>query len=130
MHFCRKYHRDSKGIIGKHLLLLHWLHWSIWLCESRQTWKFIKRWEYQTTLPVFWEVCIYTGQEATVIIGHGTTEWINIGKGICQGCILSPCLFNLYTKYIMWHAGLDELWGEIKISWRNIKTLDMKMLPF
>ena len=51
---------------------------------------------------------LYAGQEATVKTGHGTTEWFQIGKGVCQGCILSPCLFNLYAKYIMQNTGLDE----------------------
>ena len=51
---------------------------------------------------------LYAGQEATVVTGHGTTDWLQIGKGVCQGCILSPCLFNLYAEYIMRNAGLDE----------------------
>ena len=51
---------------------------------------------------------LYAGQEATVTTGHGTTDWFHIGKGVCQGCILSPCLFNLYTEYIMQKARLDE----------------------
>ena len=51
---------------------------------------------------------LYAGQEATVRTGHGTTDWFQIGKRVCQGCILSPCLFNLYAEYIMRHAGLDE----------------------
>ena len=60
--------------------------------------KFFKRWEYQTTWPASWETCI--GQEATLRTGPGTTEWFQIGKGVYQGCILSPCLFNLYAEYI------------------------------
>ena len=59
----------------------------------------------------------------TVRIGHGTTDWFQIGKGVCQGCILSPCLFNLYTEYIMKNAGLDEAQAEIKIAGRNINNL-------
>ena len=60
---------------------------------------------------------LYAGQEATVRIEHGTTDWFQIGKGICQGCILSPCLFNLYAEYIMRNAGLESrLLGEISIS--------------
>uniref|UniRef100_A0AC11CZN9 Uncharacterized protein n=1 Tax=Ovis aries TaxID=9940 RepID=A0AC11CZN9_SHEEP len=63
---------------------------------------------------------LYAGQEATVRTGHGTTDWFQIGKGACQGCILSPCLFNLYAEYIMRNAGLDEAQAGIKIARRNI----------
>ena len=66
---------------------------------------------------------LYAGQEATVTTGHGTTDWFQIGKGIRQGCIPSPCLFNLYAEYIMRNAGLDEAQAGIKISGRNINNL-------
>ena len=66
---------------------------------------------------------LYAGQEATVGIGHGTTDWFQIGKGIRQGCILSPCLFNLYAEYIMRYAGLAESQAGIKIAGRNINNL-------
>ena len=66
---------------------------------------------------------LYAGQEATVRTEHGTTDWIQIGKGVCQGCILSPCLFNLYAEYIMRNAGLDEAQAGIKIARRNINNL-------
>ena len=66
---------------------------------------------------------LYTGQEATVRTGHGTVDWFQIGKGVRQGCILSPCLFNLYAEYIMRNAGLDEAQDGIKISGRNINNL-------
>ena len=66
---------------------------------------------------------LYAGQEATVRTGHGTTDWFQIGKGVHQGCVLSPCLFNLYAEYIMWNAGLDEAQAGIKIFWRNINNL-------
>ena len=66
---------------------------------------------------------LYAGQEATDRTGHGTTDWFQIGKGILQGCILSPCLFNLYAEYIMRKAGLEETQTGIKISWRNINNL-------
>ena len=63
---------------------------------------------------------LYAGEEATVRIGHETTDWFQIGKGVCQGCILSPCLFNLYAVYIMQNASLDEAQAGIKIAGRNI----------
>ena len=66
---------------------------------------------------------LYAGQETTVRTGHGTTDWFQIGKGVCQGCILSPCLFNLYAEYIMRSAGLDEAQAGIKITGRNINNL-------
>ena len=66
---------------------------------------------------------LYAGQETAVRTGHGTTDWFQIGKGVCQGCILSPCLFNLYAEYIMRSAGLDEAQAEIKIAGRNIDNL-------
>ena len=84
--------------------------------------KFLKRWEYQTTLN-----CLlrnqYAGQEATVRTGHGTMHWFQIGKGVCQGYILSPCLFNLYAEYIMWNARLDETQAGVKFARRNINSL-------
>ena len=63
------------------------------------------------------------GQEATVRTGHGTTDWFQIGKGVYQGCMLSPCLFNLYAEYVMRNAGLDEAQAGIKIAGRNINNL-------
>ena len=65
---------------------------------------------------------LYAGQEATYRTGHGTTDWFQIGKGVCQGCILSPCLFNLYAEYII-NTGLDKAQAGIKISGRNINNL-------
>ena len=66
---------------------------------------------------------LYAGQEATVRTGHETTDWFQIGKGVCQGCILSPCLFNLYAEYIMRNTGLDEAQAGIKIVRTNINNL-------
>ena len=66
---------------------------------------------------------LYAGQEATVRTEHGTTDWIKIGKGVHEGCILSPCLFNLYAEYIMRNAGLEETQAGIKIARRNISNL-------
>ena len=70
----------------------------------------------------------YVGQEETVRTGHGTTDWFQIGKGVRQGCILSPCLFNFYAEY-MRNAGLEEAQAGINIAGRNIKTSDMQMTP-
>ena len=66
---------------------------------------------------------LYTGQEATVRIGHGTTDWNQIGKRVCQGCILPPCLFNLYADYLVQNARMDEAQAGIKIARRNINNL-------
>ena len=66
---------------------------------------------------------LFAGQEATVRTAHGTTDWFQIGKGVCQGCILSPCFFNLYAEYIMRDAGLEQAQAGIKISRRNISNL-------
>ena len=82
--------------------------------------KFFKRWSDHLTCLLR---NLYAGQEATVRTGHGTTDWFQIGKGICQGCILSPCFFNLYAKYIIRNAGLDEAQAGIKIAGRNINNL-------
>ena len=68
-------------------------------------------------------VYLYAGQEATVRTGHGTTDWFQIGKGVRQGCVLSPCLFNFYAEYIIRNAGLDEAQARIKIAGRNTNNL-------
>ena len=96
---------------------------TVWITINCE--KFWKRWEYQTTWPASWETKrnLYAGQEATVRTGHGTTDWFQIGKGVCQGCILSPCLFNFYAEYIMRNAGLEEAQAGIKIAERNINNL-------
>ena len=65
---------------------------------------------------------LYAGQEATVRTGHGTTDWFQLGKRVHQGCILSPCLFNLHAEYIMQNAGLDEAQDGIKVAGRNINN--------
>ena len=72
---------------------------------------------------------MYTDQEAIVRTEHGITDWFQIGKGVHQGCILSPCLFNLYAEYIMRNAGLEEAQAGIKIAGRNIITSDIQMTP-
>ena len=76
---------------------------------------------------------LYADQEATVRTGHGTTDWFQVGKGVCQGCILSPCLFKLYAEYIKRNAGLEEAQAGIKIAGRNINNLryadDTTLMP-
>ena len=72
---------------------------------------------------------MYAGQEATVRIGYGTTDWFQIGKGVCRGCILSPCLFNFYAEYIMRNAGLEEAQAGIKMLGEISITSDMQMTP-
>ena len=72
---------------------------------------------------------LYADQETTVRTGHGTTDWFQIGKGVHQGCILSPCLFNFYTEYIMRNAGLEEAQAEIKLLGEIPITSDMQMTP-
>ena len=92
-------------------------------CEDHdKLWKILKEMELPDLL-----ICLlrnlYAGQEATVRTGHGKTDWFQIGKGVLQSCILSPCLFNLYAEYIMWNARLDEAKAGLKISRRNINNL-------
>ena len=72
---------------------------------------------------------LYAGQEVTVRTGHGTTDWFQIGKGVHQGCILSPCLFNLYAEYIMKNAGLDEAQLEARLPGKISITSDMQTTP-
>ena len=72
---------------------------------------------------------LYAGQETTVRTGHGTADWFQIGKGVCQGCILPPCLFNLYAEYIMRNAGLDEAQVESRSLGEISVISDMQMIP-
>ena len=88
-------------------------------------WITINCGKFEMGIPDHWTCFLrnlYAGQEATVRTGHGT-DWFQIGKGVRQGCILSPCLFNLYAEYIMRNAGLDEAQAEVKIARRNINNL-------
>ena len=79
-------------------------------------------WEYQTTFTCLLRN-MYIGPKATIRTRHGTTDWFRIGKGVCQGCVLSPCLFNLDAEYIMQSASLDEIQAGLKIAGRNISNL-------
>ena len=105
----------------KHLLLLHWLRESLWVCRL-QLWKILKEMVIPDHLPCFLRN-LYVGQEATVRTRHGTMDWFRIGEGVYQGCILSPCLFNFYAEYITWHSQLDESQAGIKFIRRNINNL-------
>ena len=100
--------------------------------DQNKLWKILKEMGIPDHLTCLLQN-LYAGQEATVRNGHGTTELFPIGKGVCQGCILSPCLFNLfnlYAEYIMRNARLDEAQAGIKIAGRNIcVTSDMQMIP-
>ena len=90
--------------------------------DHNKLWKILQEmgiWDHLTCLLRN----LYAGQEATVRTGHGTTDWFQIGKGVCRGCILSPCLFNLYAEYIMRNTGLEEAQAGIKIAGRNINNL-------
>ena len=90
--------------------------------DHKKLWKFLKEMEISDHLTCLLRN-LYAGQEATVRTGHETTDWFQIGKGVFQGCILSPCLFNFYAEYIMRNAGLEEAQAGIKIAGRNINNL-------
>ena len=90
--------------------------------DNSKVWKILQEIEIPDHLTCFLRN-LYADQEATVRTGHGTTDWFQIGKGIRQGCILSPCLFNLYAEHLLWNARLDEAQAEIKIAGRNINNL-------
>ena len=90
--------------------------------DHNKLWKILKEIGIPDILTcLLWN--LYAGKEATVRTRHGITDWLQIGKQICQGYMLSPCLFNLYAEYIMWNARLDETQAGIKIAWRNINNL-------
>ena len=114
-------HQKSKRIPEKYLL--YWLRQSLYCEDHNKLWKILKEMGIPDHL-----ICLlrnlYAGQEATVRIGHRTTtDQFQIGKGVCQGCIFSPCLLNLFAEYIMWNARLDEAQAGIKIAKRNINNL-------
>ena len=90
--------------------------------DHNKLWKILKEMGIPDHLTCLWRN-LYAGQKATVRTGHGTTDWLQIGKGVCKGCILSPYLFNSYAEYIMRNAGLDEAQAGIKIVGRNINNL-------
>ena len=105
----------------KYLLLLYWLYQSLCV-DHNKLWKILKEMGIPDHLNSFLRN-LYSGQEAIVRTGHGTTDRFQIGKGVCEGCISSPCLFNLYAEYIMRNAGLNEAQAGIKIPVRNVNNL-------
>ena len=115
-------HQKSKRVPEKHVLLPYGLWQNHCLCEITINWKILKEMGLPDHLTCLLRN-LYSGQEATVITGQEKTDWFQIGKGVHQGCILSPCLFNFYAEYIMQNARLDEAQTGIKISGRNINNL-------
>ena len=112
----------SKRVPEKHLFLLYW-HTKAFDCvDHNKLWKILQEIGILDHLTCLLRN-LYAGQKTTVRTGHGTTDWFQIGKGVCQGCLLSPCLFNLYAEYIMWNAGVDEEQAGIRIAERNINNL-------
>ena len=121
---------------GLNPCLLHWQVDSFQVSHQRsprckllyKLWKILKEMGIPDHLTCLLRN-LYAGQEATVRTDHGTTDWFQIAKGVRQGCILSPCLFNLYAEYIMRNSALEETQAGIKIARRNLKTSDMQMTP-
>ena len=109
-----------------------WIHTDFDCVDHNKLWKILKKMGIPEPL-----TCLlrnrYAGQEATVRIRHGTTDWFQTEKGVCQGCVLSPCLFNFYAQYLMQNAGLGEAQAGIKTARRNINNLryadDINLMP-
>ena len=100
---------------------------TVWITiNCGKSWK---RWEYHTYHLTCLLKNLYAGQEATIRTGHGTTDWFQIGKGVCQGYTLSPCFFNFYAEHIMRNTGLEETQAGSKIAGRISITSDMQMTP-
>ena len=106
----------------KHLFLLYWLRQSFDCADHNKLWKILQEMGIPDHLTCLLRN-LYAGQGETVRTGHGTRHWFQVGKGVRQGCILSPCLFNLYAEYIMRNAGLEEAQAGIKISRKNSNNL-------
>ena len=115
-------HWKSKRIPEKHLLLLYWLYQSLNCVDHNKLLKILKEMGISDHLTCLLRN-LYAGQDITVRTGHGTTDWFQIRKGVHQGCILSPCLFNLYAEYIMRNVGLEEAQAGIKTVGRNTNNL-------
>ena len=114
----KKQHSSRKTSISPLLTMPKSL--TVWITIN---WKILKEMGIPDHLTCLLRNLCIAGQEATVRTGHGTTDWFQIGKGVRQGCMLSPCLFNLYAEYIMRNAGLEEAQAGIKIAGRNINNL-------
>ena len=112
---------SKKQVPEKYLFLLYYAK-AFDCVAHNKLWKILKEMGISDHLTCLLRN-LYAGQEATVRTGHGTTEWFQIGKGVRQGCLLSPCLFNLYAEYIMRNAGLEEAQAGIRIARRNINNL-------
>ena len=113
---------EKARVQEKHLFLLYRLCQSLDCVDHSKLWKILKEMGIPDHLTRLLRN-LYAGQEATLRTGHGTTDWFQIGKGVCQGCILLPCLFNFYAEYIMRDAGLEEAQAGMKIAGRNINNL-------
>ena len=114
---------EKAGVSEKHLLLLHWLKAQAFDCVyHNKLWKILKEMGILDHLTCFLKN-LFAGQEATVRTGHETTDWFQIGKRVCRGCILSPGLFNLYAEYIKQNAWLDEAQAGILITRINTNNL-------
>ena len=111
--------QESSGKTSSSVLLTTTKPLTVWITKN---WKILKEMGIPDHLTCLLRN-LYAGQEATVRTVHGTTDWFQIGKGVRQGCVLSPCLFNLYAEYIIQNAGLDEAQAVIKIARRNINNL-------
>ena len=121
-------HQKSKRVPEKHLLLLHWLSQAFDCVDYNKLRKILQEMEIPDHLTCFLRN-LYAGQEATVRTGRGKTDWFQIGKGVCQGCILSPCLFNFYAEYIMRNVGLKKHKLESRLPGEISITSDRQMTP-
>ena len=115
-------HRKSKRVPGKHLFRIIDYAKAFDCVLHNKQWKILREMGIPDHLTCLLRN-LYAGQGATVRTGHGTTDWFQIGKGVRQSCILSPCLFNLYAEYIMRNAGLEEAQAGIKTAGRNVNNL-------
>ena len=119
---------EKARVPEKHLFLLYWLCQAFDCVDHNKLWKILKEMGIPDYLTCLLRN-LYAGQEATVRTGHGKTDWFQRGKGVRQGCILSPCLFNFYAEYIMRNAGLEEAQLESRLPGEISITSDMQMTP-